>query len=74
MALHELNPRDCVSYGDHQSDIPLLSSTGNAVVVGDDLEMLAIAFNRGWRVIRDLSGQSAEPTGGWSARASSGRS
>jgi HAD superfamily hydrolase (TIGR01490 family) len=59
MASLELDPRDCLSYGDHQSDVPFLSTTGNSVVVGDNSDMLAIALERGWRVIRQPSGQLA---------------
>ncbi|WP_328916079.1 MULTISPECIES: HAD family hydrolase [unclassified Streptomyces] len=39
----------CVSYGDHISDLPMLKTTGSAVVVGGDATLRAMARMHGWR-------------------------
>lgn len=36
------------AYGDHESDLPMLESVGNPVVVGDDPTLTAHAARRGW--------------------------
>lgn len=46
----------CYAYGDHVSDEPLLSSVGNAVVVGDDHRLAEIAAARKWRVMAGEDG------------------
>lgn len=38
------------AYGDHISDYEMLSIVGNPVVVGDDMEMVAIANKNGWKI------------------------
>lgn len=55
----EIDPSDCVSYGDHVSDLSMLSSTGRAVVVGNDSTLNRVARNRNWQV---LPGPSASPS------------
>ncbi|GHD93263.1 HAD family hydrolase [Streptomyces naganishii] len=40
---------DCFAYGDHASDLPMLSLVGHAVVVGDDPVLAARAAASGWR-------------------------
>jgi HAD superfamily hydrolase (TIGR01490 family) len=41
----------CYAYGDHESDVPMLGTVGNPVVVGHDREMLDYATTHGWRVL-----------------------
>lgn len=40
--------QDCVAYGDHASDLPLLLAVGDAVVVGDDPVLTEQAPRYGW--------------------------
>lgn len=42
---------DCVAYGDHASDIPMLQTAGCAVAVGDDPALRKEADNLGWRLL-----------------------
>ncbi|MEV6795431.1 HAD-IB family hydrolase [Streptomyces sp. NPDC051320] len=42
---------DCVAYGDHISDLPMLRATGSAVVVGEDKELLAQGGSRPWGLL-----------------------
>lgn len=42
---------DCVAYGDHASDLPMLEAVGTGVVVGDDPVLAAAAARHGWRVL-----------------------
>jgi HAD superfamily hydrolase (TIGR01490 family) len=37
-----LAPADCWGYGDHVSDLPMLTEVGHPVVVGDSAELLAL--------------------------------
>ncbi|MFC7309322.1 HAD family hydrolase [Streptomyces monticola] len=48
--------RDCFAYGDHSSDLPLLSAVGNPVAVGDDPVLTARAATEGWRLIEARTG------------------
>jgi HAD superfamily hydrolase (TIGR01490 family) len=47
-------PARCVAYGDHPSDLPMLTAVGDAVVVGDHPAMRAAARARGWRLLRGV--------------------
>lgn len=38
------------AYGDHISDYDMLSVVGNPVVVGNDMEIAAIANKNGWKI------------------------
>jgi HAD superfamily hydrolase (TIGR01490 family) len=49
-------PEDCAAYGDHASDLPLLTSVGTAGVVGDDPVLTAHAARRGWAVFPQAAG------------------
>ena len=40
------------AYSDSVSDLPMLRSVGNAVVVNPDAELLEIARREGWQVMR----------------------
>jgi HAD superfamily hydrolase (TIGR01490 family) len=40
-AYPHVDPSDCYGYGDHISDLPMLSEVGHRVVVGDDPDLLA---------------------------------
>ncbi|WP_223775036.1 HAD-IB family hydrolase [Streptomyces sp. 135] len=44
-------PGHCVAYGDHVSDVPMLSSTGSAAVVGGDEELRDLARARSWLLL-----------------------
>lgn len=48
---------ECVAYGDHASDLPMLESVGAGVVVGADPVLTAAAARHGWRTI-----PAAQPT------------
>lgn len=37
----DVDPEDCFAYGDHVSDLPMLTEVGHPVVVGDDPELAA---------------------------------
>ncbi|MFI1304779.1 HAD family hydrolase [Streptomyces sioyaensis] len=37
----DVDPEDCFAYGDHVSDLPMLTEVGHPVVVGDDAELAA---------------------------------
>ena len=54
MAAHGLDAGDCVAYGDHASDLPLLLSVGCPVVVGDDPVLVEQADRHGWRRLPGL--------------------
>jgi phosphoserine phosphatase len=41
--------RNCFGYGDDISDLPMLEAVGNAVAIGDDSELIALASVRGWK-------------------------
>ncbi|GAA1867730.1 HAD-IB family hydrolase [Myceligenerans crystallogenes] len=46
---HRADPSNCTAYGDHVSDVPMLTTVGKAVVVGNDSTLTRIARGRGWR-------------------------
>lgn len=48
MAKYGATPAECVAYGDHASDLPLLLAVGHGVVVGDDPVLLRHADEHGW--------------------------
>ncbi|NBE54039.1 HAD family hydrolase [Streptomyces boluensis] len=47
---------DCFAYGDHSSDLPMLSAVGNPVVVGDDPVLNDRAAAQGWRTLAGRKG------------------
>jgi HAD superfamily hydrolase (TIGR01490 family) len=53
---HRADLRDCWAYGDHASDLELLTAVGNPVVVGDDPVLLAHARTSGWRRLAPSGG------------------
>ncbi|MEV8335052.1 HAD family hydrolase [Streptomyces niveus] len=50
-SVHRADIRNCTAYGDHVSDLPMLHTTGRAVVVGGDEALRRIAQCRGWRLL-----------------------
>ncbi|OLT25027.1 HAD family hydrolase [Nocardiopsis sp. CNR-923] len=53
---------DCTAYGDHSSDLSLLSAVGHPVAVGDDSVLGAHADRHGWERIRDVSAPAVAAT------------
>jgi HAD superfamily hydrolase (TIGR01490 family) len=51
LAAHGADGAHCYGYGDHYSDLPLLEAVGHPTVVAHELEMLALANERGWPVL-----------------------
>jgi HAD superfamily hydrolase (TIGR01490 family) len=49
---HEIDMGESYAYSDSVSDLPMLRSVGNAVVVNPDAELLALARQEGWRVLK----------------------
>jgi HAD superfamily hydrolase (TIGR01490 family) len=49
---HDIDMDASYAYSDSASDLPMLRSVGNAVVVNPDADLLAIARQEGWRVMR----------------------
>lgn len=49
---HNAFTQDCYAYGDDISDLPMLETVGNAIVVGELRELTALAASRGWRHLR----------------------
>lgn len=47
---------DCWAYGDHESDLPVLSLVGHGVVVGDDPVLRAAGIARGWHFLGTRTG------------------
>jgi HAD superfamily hydrolase (TIGR01490 family) len=47
----KIDPSDCYAYGDHVSDVPMLTAVGNPVVVGGGDELLRHARELAWRVM-----------------------
>ncbi len=45
---HGIAPSDCFAYGDHASDLALLSAVGHPTVVGDDPVLAALVGDLGW--------------------------
>ncbi|MEW1639155.1 HAD-IB family hydrolase [Streptomyces sp. NPDC093801] len=50
-ALRGFDLAACWGYGDHSSDLALLSAVGRPVAVGDDPELAAHARRHGWRTL-----------------------
>jgi HAD superfamily hydrolase (TIGR01490 family) len=48
--------RDCWAYGDHESDLPMLSLVGHPVVVGDDPVLAARGMAQGWHFLGTRTG------------------
>jgi HAD superfamily hydrolase (TIGR01490 family) len=51
----------CHAYGDHSSDLELLTVVGHPVVIGDDPVLSTIATERGWRRLPGITGVSKRP-------------
>src|SRR3954447_15377049 len=49
---HDIDMDASYAYSDSASDLPMLRSVGNAVVVNPDADLLDIARREGWRVMR----------------------
>jgi HAD superfamily hydrolase (TIGR01490 family) len=49
---HQIDMGASYAYSDSASDLPMLRSVGNAVVVNPDADLLEIAREEGWRVMR----------------------
>jgi len=49
---HEIDLARSFAYSDSVSDLPMLRSVGNAVVVNPDADLLEIARQEGWQVMR----------------------
>jgi phosphoserine phosphatase len=49
---HGIGLDESYAYSDSVSDLPMLRSVGNAVVVNPDAELLTIARDEGWRVLK----------------------
>lgn len=49
---HAIDLEESWAYSDSASDLPMLRAVGNAVVVNPDAELLAVAREEGWRVMR----------------------
>lgn len=51
-AEHEIEMEESWAYSDSVSDLPMLRSVGHAVVVNPDADLLEIARQEGWQVMR----------------------
>lgn len=49
--LKGINLDDCLGYGDHDSDLPMLEILGNATIVNPSLALESLARSRNWRVV-----------------------
>jgi len=49
---HQIDMEASYAYSDSASDLPMLRSVGNAVVVNPDADLLEIVREEGWRVMR----------------------
>ena len=47
---------NCTAYGDHVTDLPMLRTTGQAVVVGEDSTLTRVARLQGWRRLPGVPG------------------
>lgn len=56
-------PEDCVAYGDHASDLPLLTCVGRAGIVGDDPVLAGRAARAGWTRFPAAAGPAAAARG-----------
>ncbi|GGW84353.1 hypothetical protein GCM10010297_01150 [Streptomyces malachitofuscus] len=59
----DARPEDCAAYGDHASDLPLLTCTGRAGVVGDDPVLAEHAGRLGWTRFPAAAGSAAAAQG-----------
>ncbi|MFD7028466.1 HAD family hydrolase [Streptomyces sp. NPDC059917] len=50
-ARHRTTPAECIAYGDHMSDLPMLRAVGSAVVVGGDKVLRTHARIHGWSLL-----------------------
>ncbi|MFJ8308559.1 MULTISPECIES: HAD family hydrolase [unclassified Streptomyces] len=50
-SVHQADLGECTAYGDHVSDLPMLETTGHAVVVGGDDDLRKTAQARGWLLL-----------------------
>lgn len=66
MARSGARPEECVAYGDHESDLPLLTCVGAAGVVGDDPVLAEHADRFGWLRLRGASAPPVPSTSGTS--------
>ncbi|MFD7166871.1 HAD family hydrolase [Streptomyces violascens] len=48
---YRTTPSHCTAYGDHLSDVPMLSLTGSATVVGGDKDLRDLARSRSWQLL-----------------------
>ena len=51
MRSFNVSKKDCIAYGDHLSDLPMLKMAADAVVVNGSSEMRKIAKKKGWRMV-----------------------
>ncbi|MEV8443322.1 HAD-IB family hydrolase [Actinosynnema sp. NPDC051121] len=51
MAELGVDPLDCFGYGDHASDLDMLTAVGNPHVIGDDADLVAHARRHDWPVL-----------------------
>lgn len=59
-----LDPADCAAYGDHSSDLDMLSRVGHPTVIGDDPVLTTHAKEHGWPVLpATLITRASEPIG-----------
>ncbi|MES0834451.1 HAD family hydrolase [Nocardiopsis tropica] len=69
-AVRDVPLSDCTAYGDHSSDLALLSSVGSPVVVGEDSVLAAHAEAHGWERVTAGSGHPVPASGGEEPRPS----
>lgn len=67
LARLDIAASDCFAYGDHSSDLAMLSAVGSPRVVGDDPVLVASAHKHGWPVLPAMPAPrghgAARPTG-----------
>ncbi|WP_035303842.1 HAD family hydrolase [Actinokineospora inagensis] len=51
---HEASPEHCIAYGDHSSDLPMLTQVAHRVIVGDDPALHAHLGTPGWHRLTEL--------------------
>ncbi len=49
---YHLDLARCWAYGDHHSDVDILSAVGNPVAVNPDFNLRQVAKDRGWPIVR----------------------
>lgn len=60
-AMLDVPPSRCFAYGDHSSDLPLLSAVGRAVAVDPDTTLAAHAREKGWEILVSHNAPSNQP-------------